>query len=808
MNTLKKARLLALLAVSSTIVSASIVNKAYQSNATYEVSQDINEYYSSISDSATGDTLLSQLRSLNSIKRKSTVGYGNMGTSASGKFKYTDYDPETVQYDSNNQPYGTKILSFYSSNSCTSFNREHVWPNSHGGDVVENDIHMPRPTIPAENGSRGNSFYVEGMKHSSNGWDPAMESFGVEDYRGDSARIVFYCVIANSKLSLLDQNYHATSRDNNDYMMGKLSDLLKWNLKYPVLQREYNRNNGAEYLQGNRNPFIDHPEYACKIWGNTNDTTRQICKSSLVKLEGLSVNSSSIELTYDGSYKLSVTPIPSDASSSVTYKSSDTSIVTVSNDGLVTAKEKEGNATITITSTYDSSISTTVNVRVNKPANVAMTSISSADISLTVNDSKQVTNSILPTNVYPKPTLSYEISNEDIASVSSNGVVKGLKEGETTLKIIATQESNVKECLIKVTVTKAVDVTETIDNTFFGNYGTDVEYTTKNNLHLKATNVGNYSNSVQFKKSSGTLYSAEQVNLKKIVITGTTSLTVYGGNSVGEQKTEINGTDGVYDLTGYKTFVIKNNTGGVQKASKISLTYAFGAGSEEEIDKISLNHNSVSLTVGDEILLKAEANKDVTWSSSNNNVASVSFGTVKALSEGTAIITAKAGNATATCTITVNKKVEQKTLVSLTYEGELAKTEYKVGEKVSLEGLKFTANYSDNTKEDVTNKVTLNKTTLSLDDKTISVSYSYEGITKTLDFDITVKESGNTSTSDPTPPIGEDGSDTSSSNPVPPVEDNNTNTGCGGNIVATSIILSIISLIGILLVALRKKFVE
>ena len=788
MNAIKKARLLGLIVLSSLVVSASIVNKPYQSNATYEVTQDINEYYSSISETATGDTLLSQLRSLNSIKRKSTVGYGSMGTSASGKFKYTDYDPNTIQYDENGQPYGTKILSFYSSNSCTSFNREHVWPNSHGGNVVENDIHMPRPTIPAENGSRGNSFYVEGMKHNSNGWDPAMESFGVENYRGDSARIVFYCVIANSKLSLLDQNYHATSRDNNDYMMGKLSDLLKWNLKYPVLQREYNRNNGAEYLQGNRNPFIDHPEYACKIWGSTNDTTRQICKSSLVKLEGLSVNSSSIELTYGSSYKLSVTPIPSDASSSVTYKSSDTSIATVTSDGLITAKEKEGSTTIVITSQYDPNISTTVNVQVNKPANVAMTSMSSNDISLTMNDTKQVVTNILPANVYPKPILSYEVTDKEIASVSNDGIVKGLKEGKTTLKITATQDSLIKECQINVEVNKAVDVTDTINNSFFGNYGTDVEYTTKNNLHLKATNVGNYSNSIQFKKSSGVLYSAEQVNLKKISITNNTSLTVYGGSSVGEQKTEINGENGVYDLTGYKTFVIKNNTGSVQKTSQISITYSFGAGSEEEIDKISLNLNSVSLTVGDEILLKAEANKEVTWSSSNPNVASVSFGTGKALNEGKATITAKAGNATATCTITVEKKVEQKALISLTYEGKLTKTEYKVGETVSLDGLKFIASYSDNTNEDVTNKVTVNKTTLSLDDKSISVSYKYEGITKTLDFDITVINNG--------------------SEPVPPSDDNKDNTGCKGNIATTSIILSIVSLVGIILLVSKKKFAK
>ena len=246
---------------------------------------DAATYYNGIDDSLTGDALLSALRSLNSSKRRSTVGYSSMGTSASGQFKYTDYDPATVKYDSNNQPYGTAVQSFYSGNSCTSFNREHVWPDSHGGNKVEADIHMPRPTIPSENGSRGNSFYVEGMKHQSNGWDPAMESFGVESYRGDSARIIFYCVVADSRLSLIDANYHQTSRKNNDDLMGKLSDMIKWNLKYPVLQREKNRNEGAEYLQGNRNPFIDHPEYVCKIWGNTNDATRALCNGGVTPVD-------------------------------------------------------------------------------------------------------------------------------------------------------------------------------------------------------------------------------------------------------------------------------------------------------------------------------------------------------------------------------------------------------------------------------------------------------------------------------------------------------------------------------------------
>ena len=224
---------------------------------------DTDGYYGNISGNSS--SLLDDLRKLNSSKRKTTVGYKPMLTHAEDGFYVTD---------PGNGP-GT-ITSFYSGKSITGtdgLNREHVWPNSRGGSAVENDIHMTRPTLSSENGDRGNSFYVEGKCSASGGWDPAATSFGIESYRGDAARIIFYCVVASNTLSLVDKE----DDNQNNKTMGKLSDLLKWNLKYPVLEREKIRNSGAEKLQGNRNPFIDHPEYACKIWGNTNSTTKSIC---------------------------------------------------------------------------------------------------------------------------------------------------------------------------------------------------------------------------------------------------------------------------------------------------------------------------------------------------------------------------------------------------------------------------------------------------------------------------------------------------------------------------------------------------
>ena len=238
-------------------------------NTSQDLPPEVAAYYDGISDEKSGTSLLNDLRSLNKSKKKRDVGYKAALSSPAKGFYVTDGDAKKMT-----------ITTFYSgrTNKGTSgLNREHVWPNSHGGNLVENDIHMIRPTLDAENGSRGNSFYVEGMCDGSNGWDPAEEEFGDATYRGDAARIIFYCVVANSALSLIDENYHATTNANPDNKMGKLSDLLKWNLQYKVLDREQKRNNGAESLQGNRNPFVDHPEYACKIWGTYNANTKRVC---------------------------------------------------------------------------------------------------------------------------------------------------------------------------------------------------------------------------------------------------------------------------------------------------------------------------------------------------------------------------------------------------------------------------------------------------------------------------------------------------------------------------------------------------
>tara|TARA_R110002072_G_scaffold261510_1_gene420311 strand:+ start:249 stop:461 length:213 start_codon:yes stop_codon:yes gene_type:complete len=63
-----------------------------------------------------------------------------------------------------------------------------------------------------------------------------------------------------------------TLRDANDRVkkpwIGDLCTLLKWHEKYPVTVFEKRRNDRVMDIQKNRNPFIDHPEWATSIWSS------------------------------------------------------------------------------------------------------------------------------------------------------------------------------------------------------------------------------------------------------------------------------------------------------------------------------------------------------------------------------------------------------------------------------------------------------------------------------------------------------------------------------------------------------------
>ena len=339
----------------------------YSPSTTYEVSDTLSEletYYSKVGSNETGDNLLATLRSINSSKYHKNFSYSNFGTSAStSPYVYTDYPLGTTTTDSNGQIRGSSIASFYTKTTATSFNKEHVWPDSKGGNKVENDILMPRPTISSENSSRGNSNFVEGMNSSSGGWDPYTAGYDIE-CRGECARIMLYCVVANSGLSLVASNSGSSTS------CGNMNTLIKWHFDYAPSVYEMNRNNGAEYLQGNRNPFVDHPEYVAKIWSNFNSTVSSLCTANASKYSDWT----------PGNYCEYGSNTPVNPNVGVTISNTEASITVGSTTTLSATATNNGTITWTTSNSAIASLSSSSS---NSGANITITGVSAGTATIT-----------------------------------------------------------------------------------------------------------------------------------------------------------------------------------------------------------------------------------------------------------------------------------------------------------------------------------------------------------------------------------------------------------------------------------------
>lgn len=184
----------------------------------------------------------------------SGVTYGDV------RYKLDDTDRDPLNSNNLILVYlGTSISGTW--DSGTTWNREHVWPQSKLGDGASNgtaniasDLQNLKPSDPGVNSSRGNKFY---------GNTTTADTFAPRDeVKGDIARILFYMDVMYSQLSLIYAN------DGGVYEMGNLEVLLSWHELDPVDDFEMNRNDLIEDYQGNRNPFIDHPEFVDKIYSD------------------------------------------------------------------------------------------------------------------------------------------------------------------------------------------------------------------------------------------------------------------------------------------------------------------------------------------------------------------------------------------------------------------------------------------------------------------------------------------------------------------------------------------------------------
>lgn len=162
-------------------------------------------------------------------------------------------------------------------------NAEHSIPQSffNSNLPMQSDIHHLYPTHGNVNSARGNDPFSEITDTSTDTWytgnssgiqtSSSIPSSNIdaysekdanafeprEDHKGDLARTIFYFYTV-----------YPSQAGNIENIVGggNLDILLQWHEEDPVDAWELQRNDRVETAQGNRNPYIDYPEIACRAW--------------------------------------------------------------------------------------------------------------------------------------------------------------------------------------------------------------------------------------------------------------------------------------------------------------------------------------------------------------------------------------------------------------------------------------------------------------------------------------------------------------------------------------------------------------
>lgn len=251
-------------------------------------------YYNDVDKTLTGIALKNALATKITVTHTNKLDYtpGVWGAS-----KVTDVNPSNAAQiiliygwengsdgDATNDKYRDITLQDTGSGDSFRWNREHVYSKSLGNPSLTTDnpgpgtdAHNLRPADRSRNSTRNNFKFGEGSGNSgfssvtysgpngpnTNAWYPG------DEWKGDVARMMMYMYLRYGNQCLPT----GVGVGNNALTPDDMIDLfLKWNVEDPVSDLEktrntYHENTSNTYAQGNRNPFIDNPYLATRIWG-------------------------------------------------------------------------------------------------------------------------------------------------------------------------------------------------------------------------------------------------------------------------------------------------------------------------------------------------------------------------------------------------------------------------------------------------------------------------------------------------------------------------------------------------------------
>ncbi len=348
-----------------------------------------------------------------------------------------------------------------------SYNREHSIPKDWWGGAKSNQGADPFIVVPTDgyvNNRRGSySFGMvdrENVTYAASGnfalvgsaiasWGYTGTVFEPDDsLKGDFARIMYYAIAKYSGSASWtkgngNSNFSGSASTNYGLTNYAVKLFSYWSHLDPVSDWERSVNNKLAPIQKNRNPFIDHPEYADTLWGSHEDYTMYSdYRPEPPTLESIEVvNPKTSYYVGDQFVKPTVkanysSGDPVDVTNKATFTGFDSSTV--------------GNKTINVSySGKQTSYEITVSER---PVQLELT-ISSDSISINVQETTQISFS---TNKLA--TVTWSINDTSIAMLTAGDgntiIVEGMNEGTATITVTATSGDERDEKTISLTVNK------------------------------------------------------------------------------------------------------------------------------------------------------------------------------------------------------------------------------------------------------------------------------------------------------------------------------------------------------------------
>ena len=179
---------------------------------------------------------------------------------------------------------------------------------------------------------------------------------------------------------------------------------------------------------------------------SVNGFTDTIAVNVIQPATSISLSDESVSLDPGQTHQLTATVLPENAyNKEVTFTSSDTTVVQVNNEGLITAVGG-GSAEITVATT-DGSVTAVCTVLVRQPVNGVTLDV--IYVELSVGDNITLTATVNPAAATERG-VSFSSSDASIVSVTENGEITALKEGTATITVTSAEGGYTDECVVVV----------------------------------------------------------------------------------------------------------------------------------------------------------------------------------------------------------------------------------------------------------------------------------------------------------------------------------------------------------------------